>query len=157
MHMNVVNEYTYTLETIVQAGRNRMAITSVPIRTNPELRSSRLFHSMFSYVKRSMLTILRAFMMYKPLLCFTLVGAVPFLIGLGIGIRFLFFYFTVGGSGHVQSLILACTLMLMGFMTFVIGLQADVIASNRKILEDVQYHLRRMEYDGNGKSKKCGD
>ena len=84
-------------------------------------------------------------------------GAVPFLIGLGIGIRFLFFYFTVGGSGHVQSLILACTLMLMGFMTFVIGLQADVIASNRKILEDVQYHLRRMEYDGNGKSKKCGD
>ena len=157
MHMNVVNEYTYTLETIVQAGRNRITITSVPIRTNPELRSSRLFHSMFSYVKRSMLTILRAFMMYKPLLCFTLVGAVPFLIGLGIGIRFLFFYFTVGGSGHVQSLILACTLMLMGFMTFVIGLQADVIASNRKILEDVQYHLRRMEYDGNGKSKKCGD
>ena len=148
MHMNVINEYTYTLETIVQAGRNRMAITSVPVRTNPELRSSRLFHSMFSYVKRSMLTILRAFMMYKPLLCFTLVGAVPFLIGLGIGVRYLIFYFTVGGSGHVQSLILACTLMIMGFMTFIIGLQADVIASNRKILEDVQYHLRRLEYDG---------
>lgn len=154
MHMNVINEYTYTLETIVQAGRNRMAITSVPVRTNPELRSSRLFHSMFSYVKRSMLTILRAFMMYKPLLCFTLVGAVPFLIGLGIGIRYLIFYFTVGGSGHVQSLILACTLMIMGFMTFIIGLQADVIASNRKILEDVQYHLRRLEYDGKKKDKE---
>lgn len=154
MHMNVINEYTYTLETIVQAGRNRMAITSVPVRTNPELRSSRLFHSMFSYVKRSMLTILRAFMMYKPLLCFTLVGAVPFLIGLGIGIRYLVFYFTVGGSGHVQSLILACTLMIMGFMTFIIGLQADVIASNRKILEDVQYHLRRLEYDGKKKDKE---
>lgn len=154
MHMNVINEYTYTLETIVQAGRNRMAITSVPVRTNPELRSSRLFHSMFSYVKRSMLTILRAFMMYKPLLCFTLVGAVPFLIGLGIGIRYLVFYFTVGGSGHVQSLILACTLMIMGFMTFIIGLQADVIASNRKILEDVQYHLRRLEYDGIKKEKE---
>lgn len=154
MHMNVINEYTYTLETIVQAGRNRMAITSVPVRTNPELRSSRLFHSMFSYVKRSMLTILRAFMMYKPLLCFTLVGAVPFLIGLGIGIRYLVFYFTVGGSGHVQSLILACTLMIMGFMTFIIGLQADVIASNRKILEDVQYHLRRLEYDGRKKDKE---
>lgn len=154
MHMNVINEYTYTLETIVQAGRNRMAITSVPVRTNPELRSSRLFHSMFSYVKRSMLTILRAFMMYKPLLCFTLVGAVPFLIGLGLGIRYLVFYFTVGGSGHVQSLILACTLMIMGFMTFIIGLQADVIASNRKILEDVQYHLRRLEYGGRKKDKE---
>ncbi len=147
MHMNVINEYTYTLETIVQAGRNRMAITSVPIRTNPELRSSRLFSSMAAYVKRSMLTILRAFMMYKPMLCFTLVGAVPFLIGLGIGIRFLGFYFTTGGSGHIQSLILACTLMILGFMTFIIGLQADVIAANRKILEDVQYHLRRLEYD----------
>lgn len=148
MHMNVVNEYTYTLETIVQAGRNKMAITSVPIRTNPELRSSRLFKSMAGYIKRSMLTILRAFMMYRPLFFFTLVGAVPFLIGLGIGVRFLCFYFTVGGSGHVQSLILACTLMIMGFMTFIIGLQADVIAANRKILEDVQYHLRRLEYDG---------
>lgn len=148
MHMNVVNEYTYTLETIVQAGRNRMAITSVAIRTNPELRSSRLFKSMFGYVKRSMLTILRAFMMYKPMLWFTVVGAIPFLIGLGIGIRFLGFYFTVGGEGHVQSLILACTLMIIGFMTFIIGLQADIIAANRKILEDVQYHLRRMEYDG---------
>ncbi len=147
MHMNVINEYTYTLETIVQAGRNRMAITSVPIRTNPELRSSRLFSSMAAYVKRSMLTILRAFMMYKPMLCFTLVGVVPFLIGLGIGIRFLCFYFTTGGSGHIQSLILACTLMILGFMTFIIGLQADVIAANRKILEDVQYHLRRLEYD----------
>ena len=147
MHMNVINEYTYTLETIVQAGRNRMAITSVPIRTNPELRSSRLFSSMAAYVKRSMLTILRAFMMYKPLQFFTLVGAVPFLIGLGIGIRFLGFYFTTGGSGHIQSLILACTLMILGFMTFIIGLQADVIAANRKILEDVQYHLRRLEYD----------
>ena len=148
MHMNVVNEYTYTLETIVQAGRNKMAITSVPIRTNPELRSSRLFKSMAGYIKRSMLTILRAFMMYRPLFFFTCVGAVPLLIGLGIGVRFLCFYFTVGGSGHVQSLILACTLMIMGFMTFIIGLQADVIAANRKILEDVQYHLRRLEYDG---------
>lgn len=95
-----------------------------------------------------MLTILRAFMMYKPMLCFTVVGAIPFLIGLGIGIRFLCFYFTIGGAGHVQSLILACTLMIIGFMTFIIGLQADIIAANRKILEDVQYHLRRMEYDG---------
>ena len=148
MHMNVINEYTYTLETIVQAGRNKIAITSVPIKTNPELRSSRLFKSMFAYVKRSMLTILRAFMMYKPMMAFFIVGLIPFLVGLGIGIRFLCFFFTVGGSGHVQSLILACTLMIMGFMTFMIGLQADIIAANRKLLEDVQYHLRKLEYDG---------
>lgn len=147
MRMNVVNEYTYTLETIVQAGRNKMGITSVPVRTNPELRSSRLFKSMFGYVKRSVLTILRAFMMYRPLMCFTMVALIPFLVGMGIGIRFLYYFFTTGGAGHVQSLILACTLILMGFMTFVIGLQADIIAGNRKLLEDIQYHLRKLEYD----------
>ena len=147
MRLNVVNDYTYTLETIVQAGRSKMAIMSVPVRTNPELRSSRLFHSMWGYVKKSMLTILRAFMWYKPLYCFSLVALVPALIGLGIGIRFLVYYFSGTGNGHVQSLILACTLLIIGFITFVIGLLADTIAANRKILEDVQYHVRKLEYD----------
>ncbi len=147
MRLNVVNDYTYTLETIVQAGRSKMPIMSVPIRTNPELRSSRLFHSMWGYVKKSMLTILRAFMWYKPLYCFSLVALVPSLIGLGIGIRFLVFYFNGTGNGHVQSLILACTLLIIGFITFVIGLLADTIAANRRILEDVQYHVRKLEYD----------
>ncbi|MCM1144053.1 MAG: glycosyltransferase family 2 protein [Blautia sp.] len=148
MRLNVVNDYTYTLETIVQAGRNKMAITSVPIRTNPELRKSRLFHSMWGYVKRSMLTILRAFMWYKPLYCFSAVAAVPALIGVGVTVRFLIYYFTGRGSGHIQSLILACTLLIIGFITFVIGLLADVIAANRKILEDTQYQIRKMRYDG---------
>lgn len=147
MHINVINEYTYTLETIVQAGRNKMAITSVPIRTNPELRKSRLFSSMGSYVKKSMLTILRALLMYRSLACLTLVGAIPFLIGFGIGVRFLVFYFNGQSAGHVQSLILACTLMIIGFMTFVIGLLADVMSANRKIMEDVQYHVRKLMYD----------
>lgn len=147
MRLNVVNDYTYTLETIVQAGRSKMAIMSVPIRTNPELRSSRLFHSMWGYVKKSMLTILRAFMWYKPLYCFSLVAFVPTLIGLGIGIRFLVYYFNGMGNGHVQSLILACTLLIIGFITFVIGLLADTIAANRRILEDVQYHVRKLDYD----------
>lgn len=146
MHLNVINNYTYTLETIVQAGRNNIAITSVPIRTNPELRKSRLFHSMFGYVKRSMLTIIRAYMMYRPLTFFTVVGAIPFLVGLGIGIRFLVFFIQGNGLGHIQSLIFASTLMLLGFMTFIVGLQADVISANRKILEDIQYRIRRMEY-----------
>ncbi len=147
MHINVINEYTYTLETIVQAGRNKIAITSVPIRTNPELRKSRLFHSMWGYVKKSMLTITRAFLMYKSLMCLTIIGMIPFLIGLGISIRYLVFLFGGNAAGHVQSLILACTLMIIGFMTFVIGMLADVISANRKIIEDVQYHVRKLAYD----------
>lgn len=147
MHMNVINEYTYTLETIVQAGRNKMAITSVPIRTNPELRKSRLFSSMWGYIKRSMLTILRALLFYKPLACLTVIGMVPFLVGFGIGVRFTMLYIKGQAGGHVQSLILACTLMIIGFMTWVIGMLADVMTANRKLIEDVQYHVRKLTYD----------
>ncbi|MCM1496837.1 MAG: glycosyltransferase family 2 protein [Clostridium sp.] len=148
MRMNVVNQYTYTLETIIQAGHDKIPMESVPIRTNPELRKSRLFHSMFGYVKKSMVTIVRSFMMYKPLKFFGSLGAVLFLIGMVLGIRYLVFFFTGGAAGHVQSLILASTLMMLGCMTGIIGLQADIIAANRKILEDVQYHVRKMDYDG---------
>ncbi|MBQ7481984.1 MAG: glycosyltransferase family 2 protein, partial [Lachnospiraceae bacterium] len=105
MHLNVMNNYTYTLETIVQAGRTSMAITSVPIRTNGELRKSRLFHSMFGYVKRSMLTIVRAFMMYRPLTFFSILGLIPFTIGFAFVIRFLVFFFRGAGNGHIQSLV----------------------------------------------------
>ena len=147
MRINVINDYTYTLETIVQAGRNKMAIVSVPIRTNPELRKSRLFHSMYGYIKKSVLTIFRALMMYKPLFCFTLVAAVPSTIGIIIGIRFMIYYFAGKGNGHTQSLMLACTLLIIGFITFVIGMLADVISANRKILEDTQYHIRKQEYE----------
>ncbi len=153
MRINVINDYTYTLETIVQAGRNRIPITSVPIRTNPELRESRLFHSIWGYVKKSILTIVRALMMYKPLYCFTMVAMVPSLIGILVWIRFLVFYCTGRGGGHTQSLILACTLLIIGFVTFVIGMLADVISANRKILEDVQYHLKKQEYDQNRMQK----
>lgn len=147
MRLNVVNEYTYTLETIVQAGHEKMAMTSVPIRTNAELRASRLFSSMFGYVKKSMVTIIRSFIMYKPLRFFGGIGTVIFLLGLILGIRYLVFMFTGDAGGHVQSLILASTLLMMGTMTIIIGLQADIIAANRKILEDVQYHVRKIDYD----------
>ena len=147
MRLNVTNEYTYTLETIIQAGRNKIAMKSVPVRTNPELRKSRLFSSMFGYVKRSMVTIVRSFMMYKPLRFFTLIGGIFLLIGLALGIRFLVYFFMGAGTGHIQSLILASTLSMMGFMTVIIGLQADVIAGNRKLLEDIQYHVRKLDYD----------
>lgn len=146
MHLNVMNNYTYTLETIVQAGRTSMAITSVPIRTNGELRKSRLFHSMFGYVKRSMLTIVRAFMMYRPLTFFSILGLIPFTLGFALVVRFLIFFFRGAGNGHIQSLVFSSTLMLLGFMTFIVGLQADVIANNRKLLEDIQYRVRRLDY-----------
>lgn len=147
MRMNVVNDYTYTLETIVQAGRERIPITSVPIRTNAELRPSRLFHSIWGYVKKSMLTIIRAYIMYKPLKCFSYLASLPMLIGLLYAVRFISCYMTGTGAGHVQSLILGCTLIILGFLTFMIGLMADVISANRKILEDAQYHARRAEYE----------
>ena len=151
MRMNVINEYTYTLETIVQAGRNKIACISVPIRTNGELRPSRLFNSMMGYVKKSMLTIIRAFMMYRPLQFFITLGGVLAAVGVAIGVRFVY-YFAIGqGNGHTQSLILASMMIILGVMTGIVGLQADIIAGNRKLLEDIQYHVRKLDYDGTKK------
>lgn len=147
MRINVVNNYTYTLETIVQAGREKLAITSVPIRTNEKLRPSRLFKSIWGYVKKSIVTILRAYMMYKPLKCFTFLTIPPALIGLAYIIRFLIFVVQGSASGHVQSLILACTLLIIAFLTGTMGLLADMISGNRKILADTQYHVKKTEYD----------
>lgn len=154
LHLNVINEYTYTLETIIQAGRNKAAITSVPIRTNPEMRKSRLFSSMWTYIKKSALVIIRSFMMYKPLRFFGSLGFISIALGLILGMRFLIYYFTGGGSGHVQSLILVAILMLLGVQLIIAGLQADIIAANRKILEDVQYRVRKNDYcDGRSMSQ----
>lgn len=146
MRINVINDYTYTLETIVQAGRERIPMTSVPIRTNDELRPSRLFHSMWGYVKRSILTILRAFMMYKPLTFFCTLSITPLVLGIVFIIRFLVYYVNGQGYGHTQSLILACTLIILGVLTVVIALLADMLAANRKLLQDIQYHVKRQEY-----------
>lgn len=146
MRLNVINEYTYTLETIVQAGRQKMAVTSVPIRTNAELRPSRLFSSMFGYVKKSMLTIGRALMMYKPLYCFSWIAGIFGVVGAGIGIRYLVYFFSGNGDGHIQSLILASMLIIIAVLCSVIGLLGDVISANRKLLEEIQFELRRMDY-----------
>ncbi len=147
LRMNVTNEYTYTLETIVQAGREKIPMMSVPIKTNAELRPSRLFNSMLGYIKKSVLTILRAYVLYKPLMFFTILGSIPFGIGLILGIRFLVFLFQGQSAGHVQSLILASTLLMMGFMTYVVGILSDTISGMRKILEDTQYHARKADYN----------
>ena len=154
MRMNVVNDYTYTLETIVQAGREKIAIMSVPVRTNEELRPSRLFNSIWGYVKKSMLTILRAYMMYKPLKCFSYLSCIPLMCGLLIGFRYLYYMMLGRAGGHVQSLILGCTLIIIGFLTFMIGLVADVIGANIKLLQDTQYHARKAEYEAIYMQKK---
>ncbi len=155
MRMNVVNEYTYTLETIVQAGRNKIPLMSVPIRTNGELRPSRLFSSMFGYVKKSMLTIIRAFLMYKPLMFFASLGSIMSLLGVILGVRFLFYYFAGTGAGHIQSLILASMMIILGVMTIIVGLQGDIIAANRKLLEDIQYHVRKIDYENQEKKDEA--
>lgn len=150
LRINVINDYTYTLETIVQAGREKMAIMSVPIRTNPELRQSRLFNSMWGYIKKSMLTIIRAYLMYRPLFFFFMIGSVLFLIGAVFFIRYFIFMIMGNGAGHTQSLIFASTMLITGVQTIIVGLLGDIISANRKILQDVQYHVRKLDYDKEG-------
>ncbi|MBR1771748.1 MAG: glycosyltransferase family 2 protein [Lachnospiraceae bacterium] len=156
MRVNVHNEYTYTLETIVQAGRNKMAITSVPVHTNPQLRKSRLSHSMWDYIKKSMLTILRAFLMYRSLFTFTVIALVFGVPGFLLGVRFLILRASGDGGGHMQSLILAILLIMIGVQSFMMGMQADIISANRKLIEDTQYRIKKLEFallDAEGKRR----
>lgn len=147
MHLNVFNNYTYTLETIIQAGQKNMAITSVPVQVNQELRPSRLVKSLVSYVVKSMVTIVRIFVLYKPFRFFMSVGLLVSSAGLLVGLRFLYYYFTGGGEGHVQSLILASILLGVGFQTILVAFLADILAVNRRLVEDVQYRLKMVEYN----------
>jgi hypothetical protein len=142
MRLNVFNAYTYTLETIIQAGQSNLRIVSVPIRTNGDLRPSRLVKSISSYVKRSLVTILRVFLIYRPLALFFYIGSVFMLAGLAAGTRFLFYYLDNGGEGHVQSVILASLCVTLGMLLYMMGLIGDLIATNRKLLEKVHYRLR---------------
>lgn len=146
MHMHVFSEYTYTIETIIQAGQKGMAILSVPIRTNDFLRESRLISSIPAYLSRSINTILRIFMTYQPLAFFRIPGLISFSVGILLGLRFLYFYiFTGTSSGHIQSLILAAVLLILGVLLFVFGLLADLISVNRKLLENVEYRIQHLD------------
>lgn len=148
MQMNVFNEYTYTLETIIQGGQGSLRVISVPIRTNGFLRPSRLFKSIPAYIQRSILTIFRIFVVYKPLRFFSYVGAIPFLLGTALMIRWLWLWLVVDTTRtHVPSLIAAAVLVLTGVQIFALGFVADVIAVNRRLLEDIQLRLRRAEFD----------
>jgi glycosyltransferase involved in cell wall biosynthesis len=145
MKLNVFSKYTYPLETISQAGHKNLAITSVPVRVNKDLRPSKLVKSIFSYVNRSMFTILRIFSVYKPFRFFMTIGIILFLVGMGIGVRFLVFYFQGLGEGHIQSLILAGALLGMGFQTILTAFLAELIGVNRQLMEDSKYRIRKIE------------
>jgi glycosyltransferase involved in cell wall biosynthesis len=145
MKLNVFNEYTYTLETIIQAGMKQMAVTSVPVEVNEDLRPSRLVKSISSYIKKSIITILRIFVVYKPFRFFLITGLILCGMGLILGLRFLYYYLFGNGAGHIQSVILAGVMMGIGFQTILVAFIADLLSVNRKLLEEVQYRIRKLE------------
>lgn len=145
LRLNVISDFTYTLETIIQAGKKKLPVTHVPVRTNPERRGSKLYTSMWHYVKRSAATMVRIYALYEPLKVFSYLGGTLMLAGMLLGARFLAFYFSGEGGGHLQSLMLTVLLIIIGFQTLLIGLVADLIAANRSLLEDLLVRMRCME------------
>jgi glycosyltransferase involved in cell wall biosynthesis len=145
LHTIVLSDYSFTLESLIHAGAHKLAVEYIPIRTNAQTRPSRLMRSVWDYLVNSGVTILRSYTLYRPLRVFSLVGVLFFLAGLGLAVRFLVYYFQGQGTGHIQSVILAAVLLIVGFQVGLIGLLADLISFNRKILEDVLYRLRKME------------
>lgn len=148
LRLTVLSEYTYTLETLIQAGARGMNVVFVPVRTNPKTRKSRLIRSLPSFLALQTVTILRFYTMYRPLRVFMTTGALLIVVALILGARFLFFYALGRGSGHIQSLILAAICSIVGFQVCLIGLIADLVSQNRKMMEETLYRMRRLELDG---------
>jgi glycosyltransferase involved in cell wall biosynthesis len=142
----VLNDYSYTLETLIQAGAHRMPVEYVKIRTNPQTRPSRLIRNIPQYLANSSATIVRSYTMYRPLRVFTIFGSIFILGGLVLAGRFLYYYIIGQGGGHLQSVVLSAVLLIVGFQVILIGLVADLIGFNRKILEELLYRSRRMEF-----------
>jgi glycosyltransferase involved in cell wall biosynthesis len=154
----VLSDYSYTLETLIQAGAGRLAVESVPIKINPQTRPSRLMRGIPDYIRNSGVTIVRAYALYRPLRVFTVIGLA--LIGLGTipGVRFVYFYLSGDPFGHVQSLILSAILVIVGFQALVMGILADVLSFSRKIAEETNYRVRKLEYDlAGGQSAGASD
>jgi glycosyltransferase involved in cell wall biosynthesis len=153
MRTRVYSRYTYTLETIIQAGQRGMNVTSVPIRTNEKMRPSRLIRSIPSYILKSVLIIIRIFVVYRPFRFFFTIGLIILFCGTALGVRFLWYYFTAGGQGHIQSLILASILIGIGFQTIVVAFIADLLSVNRRLAEDIRYRtLENSLYKSKGKT-----
>ena len=145
LQLNILTKFTYTLETVIQAGHKQIALVTVPTRSNPPQRPSRLFQGNLAYLRQSIPTILRIYTVYEPLKTFVFVGAPVFGLGVLLGLRFLYFYLIGAGGGHMQSLILAAILTIIGFQVFVLGLLADLIAANRRLIENTLYRVRKIE------------
>lgn len=146
LRLNVVTDFTYTLETLIQAGKRRLEVVDVPVRARDTSRTSRLAPTMGRYLTQASKAMARAYALYEPLRVFTILGAVLMAAGVVLGLRFLYFYlFVDGGTGHVQSLILAAILSIVGFQTLCLGIVADLLAGNRKLSEEVLYRLRRSD------------
>ena len=147
MMMNILSPFSYTIETVIQAGKKYIAINSVPIGTNPKTRESRLFRSLPKFIERSLSTMIRMYTMYQPLRVFFFIGCLCILVGLVPSIRFLIYYFMGQGAGHIQSLILAAVLFIVGFQVLMIALLADVISFNRRLIEETLLRVKHMEFD----------
>ena len=143
----VLSNYSYTLETLIQAGAKRVRVAFVPIEINPPERPSRLISSIRRYLVNSSVTIMRSFTMYRALRIFTTISLILLLAGTVIGVRFLVAFIQNRGAGMVQSLILAAVFLIVGFITFLIGLIADLVSFNRKILEEILYRVRKHDSD----------
>lgn len=147
MQINIVSRYSYTVETVIQAGNKRLAVASVPVRTNPKTRDSRLIKSLPNFIFNQINTMVRMYAMFRPLKAFFIVGGLCLLAGLIPSARFLFFYLAGKGGGHIQSLIMAAVLFIVGFQVLVLGLLGDLMSHNRKLIEEVLLRVRRMELD----------
>lgn len=140
--VNVFSDYTYTLETIIQAGQKKFSVCWVPVKTNAWLRPSRLVSSIPSYIKRSIVTIVRIFAVYRPFTFFMSIAGVFLVMGFLLGGRFLWFYFSGDGGGHVQSLIFTAILIGIGVQISIMAFVGDLMAVNRQLLEEIQYKMR---------------
>jgi len=145
LNLNIISNYTYTVESLIQAGHNDLAIANITISTNIVKRPSRLFKSIPEYIKRSLVTMIRVYSMYNPLRLFLTAGSVFIFVGFLIGCRFLFYYLMSAGSGKIQSLILAGALLIIGFQLLVIGLVTDLIAANRRLIEETLLRIKKIE------------
>lgn len=149
IQLNVFDNYTYTLETIIQARAKGLILECVPINVNPDLRKSKLVKNIFDYVRRSMFTMIRMFIIYRPFRFFAILAGIFLFFGALIGIRFLYYFINESGAGHIQSLILSAILILTGVQVAVIAVLSELMSINRKLLEDIQRRLKLQDLKKN--------
>jgi glycosyltransferase involved in cell wall biosynthesis len=147
LQMNVISDFTYTVETIISAGNKNLAIEHTPVRTNKKLRESRLFPNISVYLRRTLVTMLKVYSMYQPLKLFTIAGGTTFFVGFVIGCRYLFFFFQGQTEGHIQSLILSAIMLTVGFQMIMMGISAELISVNRQLLEDIQLRIKKGKFN----------